>query len=159
MAVEPTGSGGRGPRALPQEEPLDAILSPELDKMVTDGQWTLFSVCGCVRYLLMTDLVLVLLPGAILSKLYKIPGITFTPSLTCSVTSLFNFFVIYTIYLCVCLCAELEGKDVEEVFTAVLSPSSSNNTTLKQIQHTHHLPAGKTNTVNTGTGFDTATGL
>lgn len=38
MSVEPTGRGGRGQRALPQEEPLDAILSPELDKMVTDGQ-------------------------------------------------------------------------------------------------------------------------
>nr|XP_029516882.1 histone-lysine N-methyltransferase 2C-like isoform X7 [Oncorhynchus nerka] len=60
------GSAGRGPRAL-QEEPLDVILSPELDKMVTDG--------------------------AILSKLYKIP--------------------------------ELEGKDVEDLFTAVLSPSTS----------------------------------
>lgn len=34
----PTGSGGRGQRAL-QEEPLDAILSPELDKMVTDGEF------------------------------------------------------------------------------------------------------------------------
>ncbi|MBN3308112.1 KMT2C methyltransferase, partial [Amia calva] len=49
------------------EEPLDGILSPELDKMVTDG--------------------------AILGKLYKIP--------------------------------ELEGKDVEDLFTAVLSPSTS----------------------------------
>uniref|UniRef100_A0A8C9VI72 Histone-lysine N-methyltransferase 2C n=1 Tax=Scleropages formosus TaxID=113540 RepID=A0A8C9VI72_SCLFO len=53
-------------RTLP-EEPLDGILSPELDKMVTDG--------------------------AILGKLYKIP--------------------------------ELEGKDVEDLFTAVLSPSAS----------------------------------
>ncbi|XP_071184548.1 histone-lysine N-methyltransferase 2C-like isoform X10 [Salvelinus alpinus] len=60
------GSAGRGPRAL-QEEPLDVILSPELDKMVVDG--------------------------AILSKLYKIP--------------------------------ELKGKDVEDLFTAVLSPSTS----------------------------------
>lgn len=59
---------GRNQRAV-QEEPLDAILSPELDKMVTDG--------------------------AILSKLYKIP--------------------------------ELEGKDVEEVFTAVMSPNSNNS--------------------------------
>uniref|UniRef100_A0A8C9RDT7 Histone-lysine N-methyltransferase 2C n=1 Tax=Scleropages formosus TaxID=113540 RepID=A0A8C9RDT7_SCLFO len=57
---------GRGARTLP-EEPLDGILSPELDKMVTDG--------------------------AILGKLYKIP--------------------------------ELEGKDVEDLFTAVLSPSAS----------------------------------
>lgn len=30
------GSGGCGQR-MAQEEPLDAILSPELDKMVTDG--------------------------------------------------------------------------------------------------------------------------
>ncbi|KAF7661140.1 hypothetical protein LDENG_00268400, partial [Lucifuga dentata] len=58
--------GRRTPRTLP-EEPLDGILSPELDKMVTDE--------------------------SILSKLYKIP--------------------------------ELEGKDVEDLFTAVLSPSTS----------------------------------
>lgn len=32
-----TGSGGCGQRTV-QEEPLDAILSPELDKMVTDGE-------------------------------------------------------------------------------------------------------------------------
>lgn len=31
------GSACRGPRALP-EEPLDVILSPELDKMVADGK-------------------------------------------------------------------------------------------------------------------------
>ncbi|XP_030054215.1 histone-lysine N-methyltransferase 2C isoform X2 [Microcaecilia unicolor] len=49
------------------EEQLDGILSPELDKMVTDG--------------------------AILDKMYKIP--------------------------------ELEGKDVEDLFTAVLSPVTS----------------------------------
>ncbi|XP_031692125.1 histone-lysine N-methyltransferase 2C isoform X3 [Oncorhynchus kisutch] len=67
------GSAGRGPRAL-QEEPLDVILSPELDKMVADG--------------------------AILSKLYKIP--------------------------------ELEGKDVEDLFTAVLSPSTSQPPQLSQ---------------------------
>ncbi|KAJ8010662.1 hypothetical protein DPEC_G00077440, partial [Dallia pectoralis] len=68
--TDPTGPSSalacRGPRAL-QEEPLDVILSPELDKMVSDG--------------------------AILSKLYKIP--------------------------------ELEGKDVEDLFTAVLSPRTS----------------------------------
>ncbi|XP_061522122.1 histone-lysine N-methyltransferase 2C-like isoform X2 [Phycodurus eques] len=71
---ELTGSGGQAQRAL-HEEPLDAILNPELDKMVTDG--------------------------AILSKLYKIP--------------------------------ELEGKDVEELFTAVLSPDASE----QHNQHTH----------------------
>ncbi|XP_069368224.1 histone-lysine N-methyltransferase 2C-like isoform X3 [Paralichthys olivaceus] len=81
LTSEPTGSGGQGQRAV-QDEPLDAILSPELDKMVTDG--------------------------AILNKLYKIP--------------------------------ELEGKDVEEVFTAVLSPNSSNN------QHTHSAAGSKTPT-------------
>ncbi|XP_063317745.1 histone-lysine N-methyltransferase 2C-like isoform X4 [Pelmatolapia mariae] len=59
-------AGRRTPRTL-SEEPLDGILSPELDKMVTDE--------------------------SILSKLYKIP--------------------------------ELEGKDVEDLFTAVLSPSTS----------------------------------
>ncbi|TMS00868.1 Histone-lysine N-methyltransferase 2C [Larimichthys crocea] len=48
MADDPSLTGsGRGQRVV-QEEPLDAILSPELDKMVTDG--------------------------AILSKLYKIPA-------------------------------------------------------------------------------------
>lgn len=31
-------AGRRTPRTLP-EEPLDGILSPELDKMVTDGQF------------------------------------------------------------------------------------------------------------------------
>lgn len=40
MTDEPslTGHGGRGQRLL-QEEPLDAILSPELDKIVTDGEF------------------------------------------------------------------------------------------------------------------------
>nr|XP_034985248.1 histone-lysine N-methyltransferase 2C isoform X3 [Zootoca vivipara] len=56
------------------EEQLDRILSPELDKMVTDG--------------------------AILGKLYKIP--------------------------------ELGGKDVEDLFTAVLSPSATQSTPLPQ---------------------------
>lgn len=32
----PSQAGRRTPRSLP-EEPLDGILSPELDKMVTDG--------------------------------------------------------------------------------------------------------------------------
>ncbi|XP_061615115.1 histone-lysine N-methyltransferase 2C-like isoform X3 [Phyllopteryx taeniolatus] len=76
---ELTGSGGQAQRAL-HEEPLDAILNPELDKMVTDG--------------------------AILSKLYKIP--------------------------------ELEGKDVEELFTAVLSPDASE----QHNQHAHAAAAG-----------------
>ncbi|XP_076827373.1 LOW QUALITY PROTEIN: histone-lysine N-methyltransferase 2C [Brachyhypopomus gauderio] len=61
----------RGPRQL--QESLDVILSPELDKMVTDG--------------------------AILSKL-QIP--------------------------------ELEGKDVEDLFTAVLSPNTSQSPQLPQ---------------------------
>ncbi|KAM7369523.1 hypothetical protein PAMP_010841 [Pampus punctatissimus] len=54
LTSEPPGSGGRGQRAV-QEEPLDAILSPELDKMVSDG--------------------------AILSKLYKIPAAGVFPCL------------------------------------------------------------------------------
>ncbi|XP_051738984.1 histone-lysine N-methyltransferase 2C isoform X6 [Ctenopharyngodon idella] len=66
QSASPHPGPSRGSRPL-QEEPLDVILSPELDKMVSDG--------------------------AILSKLYKIP--------------------------------ELEGKDVEDLFTAVLSPSAS----------------------------------
>ncbi|XP_051970833.1 histone-lysine N-methyltransferase 2C-like [Xyrauchen texanus] len=66
QSAPPHPGSARGSRPL-QEEPLDVILSPELDKMVSDG--------------------------AILSKLYKIP--------------------------------ELEGKDVEDLFTAVLSPSTS----------------------------------
>ncbi|KAM6971552.1 LOW QUALITY PROTEIN: histone-lysine N-methyltransferase 2C-like [Tautogolabrus adspersus] len=91
MADSLTGSGGRGQRMV-QEEPLDAILSPELDKMVSDG--------------------------AILSRLYKIP--------------------------------ELEGKDVEEVFTAVLSPNSSHSQS-EQSQHTH--TGRKTNTHNPAASF------
>ncbi|XP_056329618.1 histone-lysine N-methyltransferase 2C isoform X7 [Danio aesculapii] len=58
---------GRTHSRMVPEEPLDGILSPELDKMVTDE--------------------------SILSRLYKIP--------------------------------ELGGKDVEDLFTAVLSPSTS----------------------------------
>uniref|UniRef100_A0AAV2JQ26 [Histone H3]-lysine(4) N-trimethyltransferase n=1 Tax=Knipowitschia caucasica TaxID=637954 RepID=A0AAV2JQ26_KNICA len=65
-AAQQSQGGRRTPRNL-SEEPLDGILSPELDKMVTDE--------------------------SILSKFYKIP--------------------------------ELEGKDVEDLFTAVLSPSTS----------------------------------
>ncbi|XP_055363689.1 LOW QUALITY PROTEIN: histone-lysine N-methyltransferase 2C-like [Betta splendens] len=84
LTSDPTGSGGQAHRVV-HEEPLDVILSPELDKMVTDG--------------------------AILSKLYKIP--------------------------------ELEGKDVEEVFTAVLSPNSSNNQQLEQCQHPHSAAGNK----------------
>ncbi|RXN27847.1 histone-lysine N-methyltransferase 2C-like protein [Labeo rohita] len=61
-----THLGRTHPRQV-HEEPLDGILSPELDKMVTDE--------------------------SILSRLYKIP--------------------------------ELGGKDVEDLFTAVLSPSTS----------------------------------
>ncbi|XP_041421719.1 histone-lysine N-methyltransferase 2C isoform X3 [Xenopus laevis] len=56
------------------EDQLDGILSPELDKMVTDG--------------------------AILGKMYKIP--------------------------------ELEGKDVEDLFTAVLSPLATHPPSLPQ---------------------------
>ncbi|KAM3604228.1 uncharacterized protein V6R79_008192 [Siganus canaliculatus] len=75
--VAPQSQGGRRtPRTLP-EEPLDGILSPELDKMVTDE--------------------------SILSKLYKIP--------------------------------ELEGKDVEDLFTAVLSPSTSQPPPPPQVPH------------------------
>ncbi|XP_016298872.1 histone-lysine N-methyltransferase 2C-like isoform X4 [Sinocyclocheilus anshuiensis] len=65
-SAPPQPGPARGSRPL-QEEPLDVILSPELDKMVSDG--------------------------AILSKFYKIP--------------------------------ELESKDVEDLFTAVLSPNAS----------------------------------
>ncbi|XP_063075726.1 histone-lysine N-methyltransferase 2C isoform X2 [Engraulis encrasicolus] len=79
--AEETGSlpqphAGRAGRGIP-EEPLDGILSPELDKMVTDE--------------------------SILSKLYKIP--------------------------------ELEGKDVEDLFTAVLSPSTSQSPQVPPQQH------------------------
>ncbi|XP_032899967.1 histone-lysine N-methyltransferase 2C isoform X13 [Amblyraja radiata] len=59
-------NGGQGTRPL-SEEQLDRILSPDLEKIVTDG--------------------------TILSNLYKIP--------------------------------ELEGKEVEDLFTAVLSPSAN----------------------------------
>ncbi|XP_060681122.1 histone-lysine N-methyltransferase 2C isoform X1 [Hemiscyllium ocellatum] len=64
-AVSQSG-GGQGSRPLTEEQ-LDRILSPDLEKIVSDG--------------------------TILSKLYKIP--------------------------------ELEGKEVEDLFTAVLSPSAN----------------------------------
>ncbi|XP_060784206.1 histone-lysine N-methyltransferase 2C isoform X2 [Neoarius graeffei] len=67
-------------RVSHQDEPLDGILSPELDKMVTDE--------------------------SILSRLYKIP--------------------------------ELEGKDVEDLFTAVLSPSTTQAPPQTQGTHTIH---------------------
>ncbi len=44
---------------------------------------------------------------------------------------------------------ELEGKDVEEVFTAVLSPNRSNNQP-EQSQHTHTAAGSKTNAHPTG---------
>ncbi|XP_016052433.1 PREDICTED: histone-lysine N-methyltransferase 2C isoform X1 [Miniopterus natalensis] len=70
------------------EEQLDGILSPELDKMVTDGK--LFALqLGFLKDM-----------RAILGKLYKIP--------------------------------ELGGKDVEDLFTAVLSPVTAQPTPLPQ---------------------------
>ncbi|KAM8967644.1 histone-lysine N-methyltransferase 2C isoform 3-T3 [Pelodytes ibericus] len=69
----PHASITQGTRPLTEDQ-LDGILSPELDKMVTDG--------------------------AILGKLYKIP--------------------------------ELEGKDVEDLFTAVLSPVATHPPSLPQ---------------------------
>ncbi|XP_018408622.1 PREDICTED: histone-lysine N-methyltransferase 2C [Nanorana parkeri] len=69
----PHASGPQSSRPL-SEDQLDGILSPELDKMVTDG--------------------------AILGKLYKIP--------------------------------ELEGKEVEDLFTAVLSPVATHPPSLPQ---------------------------
>lgn len=54
----------------------------------------------------------------------------------------------------VCVCAELEGKDVEEVFTAVLSPDSSNSQS-EQSQHTHAAAGSKMH--NTGTDTHTGT--
>lgn len=38
--TSPPSAGGRSSRPV-QDEPLDAILSPELDKIVTDGETTL----------------------------------------------------------------------------------------------------------------------
>lgn len=52
--------------------------------------------------------------------------------------------------LCLFVCTELEGKDVEEVFTAVMSPNSISN----QSQHSHHTHAAagcKTHTQQPGT--------
>ncbi|XP_053781964.1 histone-lysine N-methyltransferase 2C isoform X7 [Desmodus rotundus] len=69
----PQPSASQSSRPL-SEEQLDGILSPELDRMVTDG--------------------------AILGKLYKIP--------------------------------ELGGKDVEDLFTAVLSPATAQPPALAQ---------------------------
>lgn len=61
MAEDPSlaGSIGRGQRAV-QEEPLDAILSPELDKMVTEGEcrlW-LFKFQNFFRQKLIRDVML-----------------------------------------------------------------------------------------------------
>ncbi|XP_019900094.2 histone-lysine N-methyltransferase 2C isoform X3 [Esox lucius] len=78
--------GRRTPRAL-SDEPLDGILSPELE-MANES---------------------------ILSKLYKIP--------------------------------ELEGKDVEDLFTAVLSPSTSHP---PQMPHPHGPPGASLTHSNTG---------
>ncbi|KAM5205546.1 histone-lysine N-methyltransferase 2C isoform 7-T7 [Hipposideros larvatus] len=89
------GPAADDPSSLPQsnvsqssrplsEEQLDGILSPELDKMVTDGK--IFALhLGFLKDM-----------RAILGKLYKIP--------------------------------ELGGKDVEDLFTAVLSPASAQPT-------------------------------
>ncbi|CDQ63290.1 unnamed protein product [Oncorhynchus mykiss] len=99
------GSAGRGPRAL-QEEPLDVILSPELDKMVADVKPLASPLPLCAH-----SVSLVKSRGfssAILSKLYKIP--------------------------------ELEGKDVEDLFTAVLSPSTSQPPQLRHPQPAHPGP-------------------
>ncbi|KPP79613.1 histone-lysine N-methyltransferase 2C-like, partial [Scleropages formosus] len=74
---------GRGPRTLP-DEPLDGILSPELDKMVTD---------------------------------------------------------------------ELEGKDVEEVFTAVLSPSTSQTLLPSHSQHPNAVSGSTSPLPNSGNGM------
>ena len=52
--------------------------------------------------------------------------------------------------MCVCVCAELEGKDVEEVFTAVLSPNG-NNSQSEQSQHTYTAAGSKTNPHHAGT--------
>lgn len=78
-------AGRRTPRTL-AEEPLDGILSPELDKMVTDGQWrttviqTLSVVCHCGLENALQDKYWSvfsnsLVSESILSKLYKIPGL------------------------------------------------------------------------------------
>lgn len=67
-----TAGGGCGQRMV-QEEPLDAILSPELDKMVTDGEnqrSDLELFCHSQKLIRNPSCV----SGAILSKLYKIPG-------------------------------------------------------------------------------------
>lgn len=45
LTSDPAGSSGRGHR-VGQDEHLDAILSPELDKMVSDGE--LHRTCMCV---------------------------------------------------------------------------------------------------------------
>lgn len=67
-------AGRRTPRTLP-EEPLDGILSPELDKMVTDGQCGR-SLSAVSSHMRSTDrFFLVVVSESILSKLYKIPGL------------------------------------------------------------------------------------
>ncbi|KAI5103767.1 histone-lysine N-methyltransferase 2C isoform X5, partial [Silurus meridionalis] len=94
LTGEPSGSSQSNQgRVSHQDEPLDGILSPELDKMVTDE--------------------------SILSRLYKIP--------------------------------ELEGKDVEDLFTAVLSPSTSQATSTPPQSHGAHPAQGApSNQINSG---------
>lgn len=52
--------------------------------------------------------------------------------------------------MCVCH-SELEGKDVEEVFTAVLRPNDNSNNELDQRQNTNAAAENKTNAHQTGT--------
>lgn len=58
--------------------------------------------------------------------------------------------------MCVCH-SELEGKDVEEVFTAVLRPNNSNDNQLEQGQNTTTAAGNKTHTHHTGTHTLTGT--
>lgn len=78
LAAPPSQAGRRTPRSLP-EEPLDGILSPELDKMVTDGQCTRKTFA--ISFFFKKNIIITInnahfsLSESILSKLYKIPGL------------------------------------------------------------------------------------
>lgn len=89
LTSDPAGSSGRSQRVVP-EEPLDAILSPELDKMVTDGEFKGSKADISMQHNVymygvfkaqLTDQWCV--SGAILGKLYKIPGKTEHTHPTC----------------------------------------------------------------------------
>lgn len=74
---------------------------------------------------------------SILSKLQKIPGLYVH---LCKCVFLFHFYSCFfaksiVFHICICCVTELEGKDVEDLFTAVLSPSTNQPPPPPQVPH------------------------